>query len=424
LTISRDAGSASRLNNKRHMRLYIIRALLRKEFQRHLSNRGGIALALLLVAAAVLLSVFAPEEAAGGTGMVGGVHHCFIDYDKQSPLIAHLEANVPKELKAQVKFREIGTGNSLDGLLDRPVGTGAIQVRHIAEPGRRPVLQVYVFHPDGDPTALAPYEAWFWKESRRAFRAEVEKELGENAAKLGPETAFGPGTDWAVMEAHDEFTRRVADAAGSPAPTVPRLEIDRKGLGGKVLDFRAAIATGMVVFALYFACVYLLPTLNCEERERGVLLAQALSPASPVEILAAKFLFYPVLGMGLAAILAGIYKPAVLGSLFFWLSLAAVGAGFLGIGMTVATLAKTQRAAFLGAMCYLLSVSMVLLICSTNGIPFVPYLALEYHGPRILHAALSGDVYPHHWLHLIAAILLGVGWLFAAGWLFRRRGWQ
>ena len=60
--------------------------------------------------------------------------------------------------------------------------------------------------------------------------------------------------------------------------------------------------------------------------------------------------------------------------------------------MTVATLAKTQRAAFLGAMCYLLSVSMVLLICSTNGIPCLPYLAVEYHGPRILHAALSGDV--------------------------------
>ena len=76
--------------------------------------------------------------------------------------------------------------------------------------------------------------------------------------------------------------------------------------------------------------------------------AQPLSPASPLEILAAKFLFYPLLGMGLAATLAGIYRPAVLSSLFFWLSLAAVAGGFLGIGMTVATLAKTQRAAFLG----------------------------------------------------------------------------
>ena len=106
------------------------------------------------------------------------------------------------------------------------------------------------------------------------------------------------------------------------------------------------------------------------------------------------------------------------------LSLLAVGGGFLGIGMTVATLARTQRAAFLGGMCYLLSVSMVLLICSTNGIPVVPSLAVEYHGPRILHAALAGDVYPYHWLHLLGAIGLAVAWLAAAGWLFRRRGWQ
>ena len=77
------------------MRWYIIKALLVKEGQRHLANRGGIALALLLVASAVLLSVFAPKEAAAGTGAVGGVHHCFIDYDRDTPLIKHLEANRP-----------------------------------------------------------------------------------------------------------------------------------------------------------------------------------------------------------------------------------------------------------------------------------------------------------------------------------------
>ncbi len=403
------------------MRPYILRALVHKEFSRHLANRGGIALALLLVASAVLLSVFAPNEAADGTGMVGGVHHCFIDFDRPTSLIKHLQDNVPDNLKQQIKFREIGNADTVNGLIVYPVGTGALQIRQVSEPGKPRVVQVNVWHPDKEANALAPYEAWFWKESRRAFRADAEKKLGDSADKLAAEPTFDPGTDWAVLEAHDEFARRVKDAGSI---TVPKLEINRQGLGGKVLDFRAAIATGMVVFALYFACVYLLPTLNCEERERGVLLAQALSPASPLEILAAKFLFYPVMGMGLAAILAGIYRFEVLGSLFFWLSLLSVAAGFLGIGMTVATLAKTQRAAFLGAMCYLLSMSMILLICSINGIPYVPYLALEYHGPRILHAALSGDVHSYHWAHLIGAIGLATAWLFAAGWLFQRRGWQ
>ena len=67
---------------------------------------------------------------------------------------------------------------------------------------------------------------------------------------------------------------------------------------------------------------------------------------------------------------------------------------------------------------------MVLLICATNNIPVLPWLAIEYHGPRILHAALSGNVYPYHWGHLFGAVLLAVIWLTAAGWLFRRRGWQ
>ena len=408
------------------MRWYILRALLHKEFARHVANRGGIAFALLLVAAAVLLSVFAPEEAAGGgTGMVGGVHHCYVEFDRPTQLVKHLQENVPPELKLQLVFRELAKADLVDGIITYPTGTGAIQIRQTPANDPRPVVRVDLWHPKSDPMALAPYEAWFWKESRRYFAEQARKKAP--GVEIPPEPEFDAQNKWLVLEAHRRFQDQVAAArkAAPDAPlVVPDLEVERKGLGGKVLDFRAAIATAMVLFALYFACVYLLPMLNCEERERGVLLAQALSPASPAEILAAKFLFYPALGMGLAAILAGIYRPAVLGSLFFWLSLAAVGGGFLGIGMTVATLAKTQRAAFLGGMCYLMSVSMVLLICSMNNIPGVPYLALEYHGPRILHAALSDEVQSSHWLHLIGALVLASAWLTAAGWLFRRRGWQ
>lgn len=408
------------------MRWYILKALLVKEWQRHLANRGGIALAVLLVAAAVLLSVFAPTEAATGTGVVGGVHHCYIEFDRPTPLVKQLKDNVPKELAGQVVFRPLEKADKIDGLIVYPTGTGAIQIRQTfadTSPTGHDTISVYVWHPDGDPEALAPYEAWLWREIRRAL---AEQARGKGAA-LPPDPEFDADNQWLIEEAHRRLQDQVAVARkaspGDP-PGVPDLEVNRRGLGGKVLDFRAAVATGLVVFALYFTCVYLLPTLNCEERERGVLLAQALSPASPTEIVTAKFLFYPAFGIGLAATLAAIYKAAVLSSLFFWFALLAVGAGFLGIGMTIATLAKTQRAAFLGGMCYLLSVSMMLLICSTNNIPYLSNVAVEYHGPRILHAALSGDVHTYHWGHLLAAVLLGAAWLGAAGWLFRRRGWQ
>lgn len=392
------------------MRLYIIRALVRKEVGRHLANRGGVALALMLVAAAVLLSVFNPAGTAGetaGTGMVGGVHHCYVEYAGDLPLVEHLKATVPPELGPQVLFRRRPAGY-VEGLVNYQPGIGAIHIRQDRDTAGRPRLTFSVWHPRGDPAAMAPYEAWFWREALNGLYSQAAT----------PAPSFAPDDLWAVREAF----RQLEDDAGT---AVPAVAIERQGLGGKVLDVRSAVATGMVVFALYFACVYLLPTLNCEEREKGVLLAQALSPASPAEILAAKFLFYPVFGGGLAAIIAGIYKPAVLWAPFFWLSLLAVAAGFLGIGMTVATLAKTQRAAFMGAMCYLMAVALFLVICSTNGISYLPGLAFEYHVPRIMHSALSEDVpKPGHWLNLMAAYGLAAGWLTAAGVLFRRHGWQ
>jgi hypothetical protein len=114
----------------------------------------------------------------------------------------------------------------------------------------------------------------------------------------------------------------------------------------------------------------------------------------------------------------------VLTTAFFWLAVFAVATAFLGIGMTVAAIAKTQRAAFLGSMCYLLSVSLVLFICSSNNIQVVQWLAVEYHGPRILHAAVAGPLESRHWLNLLAEFGLGVVWILAAGWFFKRRGWQ
>ena len=407
------------------MRLYILRALLMKEVHRHVANRGGLALAFLLVVAALLLSVFNPGVGAGGTGggsLVGGVHRCMVEYAEETPFVAELKATIPADLKPHVVFNR-RPPRAVDGLVTYPPGTGAIQIRTRAEPGRT-VYKFWVWHPPGDPGAMAPYEQWFWRAAREAFQKQAADRLRAAGADPALLATPDPGTDdlWAVRDSFRQLDEQVNRTTGARLPTV---EIERSGLGAKELDLRSAIATGMVVFALYFACVYLLPTLTCEERERGVLLAQALSPASPTEILTAKFLFYPVLGIVLAATLAGIYKPAVLSTLFFWLALTAMASGFLGIGMTVATLAKTQRAAFMGSMCYLLSVSLILFICSQNGIPFVSYLALEYHGPRIIHTAVTMETPTReHWLHLTAAAGLAAGWIAAAGWLFRRRGWQ
>ncbi len=205
---------------------------------------------------------------------------------------------------------------------------------------------------------------------------------------------------------------------------MPSVEFKERSVEGNALDLRAVIATALVLFSLCFTCVYLMPSLMCEEHERGLLLAQALSPASAAEILAAKFLFYPAFGILLATLLAGIHNPSVLGRPFFWMSLATLAVGTLGIGMTIACLAKTQRAASLGALCYMLAVALILLVCQQNNLSRLPKLALEYHAPHLLHATLTNQIVDDHWWNLLASAILASGWATLAVFLFRKRGWQ
>ena len=359
------------------MRWRILRTLLHKEVLRHAANRGGIALMLLLIVASLLLSFFGAQDASSG-GLSPGVRLCYVDYWTSSPLLAHLRSHLPPELADHIKFRpaqQVPTDRH--GTIVYPQGTGAIQIRPSDERGYR----ISFWHPGGDASAMAPFEIWFWKEALH-------------------------------------FTQSQMGAGPSPSIEAERLPLK----GG--LDPRSGMATALVLFGLFFVCVYLLPSLTCEERERGVLLAQALSPATTREILAAKFLFYPALAVALAVFPACTYRPLVLSRPFFWLALLVAVFGSMGIGLTIASLARTQRAASMGAMCYTLTVALLLFICQQNSIPGLPYLALEYHCPRMLHAALTDAVLAYHWGHLAAAAVLAMLWSLLAVFLFRRYGWQ
>lgn len=374
------------------MRWHILRTLLGKEIRRQLANRGGIALALLLVVAAALLAFFSRDDGQTSS-LIGGVECCFVDYslDDDDDWIRHLRANVPHALKRQVRFRPLGYATMQDNHIVYPPGTGAIQLRGVALPAAAPQYKVWVWHPGRNSAGMAVYEAWFWRESARFFQHKAALALENN---------------------------------GQPrSQQLPEIAQESSQLKGGV-DMRSSISTALVLFALFFSCVYLLPSLMCEERERGILLAQALSPALPREILAAKFLFYPAVGIALAALIAGICKPFVLLQPFFWLALIVAGFGSLGIGLTIACLARTQRTASMGALCYMLAVAMLLFICQQGNIPGLPMLALEYHCPRMLHAALEESLVWYHWGNLAAAGLLAAGWATLASYLFRHYGWQ
>jgi hypothetical protein len=367
------------------MRWQILRTLLFKEVLRHLANRGGLTLVGLLIVAAMLLSFYGNRD-GGVSGLAPDVQRCYVDYWEDDALIEHLKSRVPAALKDRIRFRGANQLSTDDeGRIVYPPNTGAIQIR--------PGSQIYFWHPGSDGAALAPFEAWFWKESLRYSLRYCQNQTNT------------PGL---------RFDTRAM---------LPAAEAERAELKGG-LDSRSGLLTSLVLFGIFFICVYLLPSLTCEERERGVLLAQALSPAAPREILAAKFLFYPPVALVLAAVLAGTYQPRVLAGGFFWLAVVAAVFGSMGVGLTIASLARTQRAASMGAMCYMLVVALLLFICQQNGIGGLSYLALEYHCPRMIHAALTDAVSWYHYGHLVAAAGLAAGWTAASCILFRRCGWQ
>jgi branched-subunit amino acid transport protein len=386
------------------MRWYIVRTLLYKEILRQAANRGGIALAALLVVAALLLAFFNRPGSPLGA-MPGGVETCFIDYWEEDDWIRHLRASVAPELEGQIQFRHVNDAPKSGGLLVYSPLTGAIQIRNSPRTDGKS-KKIWIWYPDSDGAVLTPYELWFWRESALFFQNQ--------AGAKNPSKSLADGVPDHAPDPQGKGERHAGKLA---------FETDRMHLKG-AFDMGTSVTASLVLFALFFSCVYLLPSLMCEERERGVLLAQALSPASATEILAAKFLFYPVVGIALAALLAGIFKPAVLLHLFFWLALVVVSIGSLGIGLTIASLARTQRTASMGALCYMLVVALFLSICQQSEIPQVSYIALEYHGPRMLHAALADAVLWQHWGHLVAAAALSVVWSGVAMFLFRHRGWQ
>jgi hypothetical protein len=414
------------------MRPDIVYTLWKKEARRQLANRGGAAMIALLIAAAVLLGIFSrPAVQTGAANYLGGVHHCFIDYpdyqrfaigdDRLPRWIAHLRANVPPELAQQLVFRPyipelLAQRIRTEETIGFEIGTGAIQI--MPENPSAGVASAYVvaFRHPGDRTVLAHYEAWFIRESRRFF----EREAG-----LTPSTpdgnAINPTDDiWLIQSAHAHFRDRVNGPDSSNGP-VPAIEFLRGRVRLKTLDSVSLIAMAMNLFAMFFFCVYLMPSLTSEERERGLLLQQALTPAAAGDLFLGKLLFYQPAAMLLAALLTLCYDARVLTVPFYWYTVWTVSMGFTGIGVVISCLARTQRGASMGAMCYLLAVSLILVICQALNIPGLPYLAMEFYGPRLLQAAISRQIELYHWRELVGAVLMATIWVMTAVVMFRRR---
>jgi hypothetical protein len=387
------------------MRCHVLITLLHQEARRRLINRGGLVFVLALV---VLSAGMTFVSTGTGFALASQVKICFVDYWHDGPWVEHLRGNLPQELEGQIQFRAIEQVAAAGETIYYPAGAGAIQIRAAGDgiSGDGPELwicdrgrgmaaacdsgrcKVWIWYPGTNESGMDRFEAWFWKESARYFR----QRNGQPPAMDGPDS-------------------------------IPDLEVERSSLAGSA-DTHTTTTTALLLFPLFLTCVFLLPTWMCEDRERGLLLALALTPATFLELLAARSLFSALLGMGLGALVAAICCPAALGQVLFWVVLAVAALGAVGVGATIGSVASRPRTASLAALCYMAVVAAVMAVTHGMGLSLLSALTLESHLPRLLQAAISGTTGEPLADHLAAALALALAWFFLATILFRKRGWQ
>jgi hypothetical protein len=330
-------------------------------------------------------------------------------------------------LRDQVRFRRVSDiPTDRHGTLQYGRGEGAVQLRPLTTDGSPPRTKVWFWYAGDDSAVLAPYEEWFWRETHRYCREQAAAALpSDRRPDADAVSAPNVGGDAAQLaqELHRLYRERLtALAPHAVATVVPEVEVERSALRG--LEPRQAATTGLILFSLFFACALLLPSVTCEEKERGTLLAQALSLASATDMLVAKAVVYAGLGMVLAAVPAVFAQPALGRAPFFWLTLVTAACGAFGLGVTVASLARTQRAASTGAMGYALAVAVLTVVGQRSGVPGLTSVLLESHLPPLFYAVLNDSVTPQHWQMVGWVAALAAVWVGAGALLFRGSRWR
>ena len=189
---------------------------------------------------------------------------------------------MPNGLQPNILFNPIDRQIGLDQHIRYETGTGGIEIRSMPPVNGRRKYRVNVRYPEGDRAGMAVYENWFWRESQRFFYVRAADELRKKGVKV--EAWFpAPILDdemWAHRQAYRDLSDKyvgLCDAQSSHS-AIPDLELKERAIAGGALNLRAALATALVLFSLCFTCIYLMPSLTCEERERRLAAGPGAEP--------------------------------------------------------------------------------------------------------------------------------------------------
>ncbi len=376
-------------------RWHIIRILLAKQLLRLKKNTAAYALLVLLLAIAILMAI-GTKTLKAKKSVEKQQLPCFIVFDAPGGWMEYLgnnldEAGLPIALVTRDELLKPGQAEP-----QYPFGVNVIEVH----PGGLTIdnpHRVRYMH-SGSESLLAPFKAWFWKSTTEYFghTGSIQEDV-------------------AVIKLPVDNKQMQEDAAKAIGKTPNFADALTPELVGTVMLFAVQ----------FFLCTHLLVAFTSQDRERGTLLALSLSPASVLEILASKFIFHVGLSVIFSMIVTTILSPSSLTHGSLWLIMILSAIGYTSVGIVMASFAKTQSAAGLLTMCYMLVAGVVAyLATSYSSFESIQKATFEHYSFTLSVASMKYQFNP--FVVRAVGIMTGIvgAWAIFAGYTFHRRGWQ
>ncbi len=373
------------------LRRRIIETLLWKEVLRFRYNWGLLVMIGAVLALSALLSISARLGQLPGQAS-RFISRCLVLYDENHPHAVRwaqfLEQHPPEEAFAsqyQLGPIEVRTKqavwNANRQRYNLPGGTLAIELQPPGSGAKNDPWRYRLIFPQLALSEVLPYRYWF-AQTTQSF-------LGNNQLRLDE--------DWGEP--------RNPEHISASEDRVPIL------------------VTGLVIFAFYLMSFNLYITSTGEEREKRVLLALMLTPATPGEIIGTKVIFYALGSLMVSLAVVAMYQPALLLKPLLWSAILSGSICYISIGTVALCWVRRQTTINTISMIYLIFTALIMFM-GTFLVPFyfMRFALIENYTFRHIADLIAGKQTLPWWMDQTAMWSITFIWVVAATRLFRQRG--
>ncbi|MFM9966361.1 MAG: hypothetical protein ACKV2Q_34730 [Planctomycetaceae bacterium] len=357
--------------------------LVGRDARRLRKNPSALLLLGLLTAISFLLAISRPGPRPQ--------MHCWVVYSASSPWTELLRQRAADNRSIRVVAMD--EVKSLSNQRIYPPHDCAIEIDELFEEVTQgPKITVRCLYPGNDPNVIAPYLQWFW-----------------------PITAehFGSMAPFDVTSQPITGTSRAAVMERLRQSSISELMTEE------------LVATILLIIVLFVTCCHLQVSFASQDRERGTLTALVLTPASTTELLLSRYLFHLALGWTACVAIVGILRPEAIAHPSLWVTIALASTGLVSVGTIMAALARTQSAAGVLSLCYMLFGGVVFYLATKfSAFGSLKDASFESHSLPLLFLSLKQNLPLEKAPGLTTLAGLVGAWTVAASWLFRRRGWR